>query len=317
MFVVLLLTLHLSAGVSVLDSSIPVGQANRRFRCRACLLFWTGDYPGIAKASGTHDKCCHWCTQKSTWTPEVKRRCWGDFRRFLPNHPVPHPLREASGQFGPAETREPYPARTSGSMVQQGLSNVAHEGLLRRPDARKNKIYIKDLPFKTHGVKAPCPLRFLPFFDVVWDFMPDMMHLNSGIWQRHFFELLKGKRMPAAVTKTKNRDHKQNAQLLQDHESVKRLLADWALTKVREKHSCFLLVRMFFISVHVSLLVRMFFISVHVSLLVRMFFISAYVLYYSPCIRCKVPQWMQGRWHCPVSHPGSVAASWPSRTAAR
>lgn len=238
MFVVLLCTLHFSAGVSVVDTSIPAGRPNRRFRCRSCLLFWTGDYPGIAKASGTHDKCCHWCTQKSTWTPEVSRRCWGDFRRFLPLHPTPHEFRNTSARYGPAEMRETHPMRTSEGMTQQGKANVAHERRLRREGARAEGIFKKDLPFKEHGIHEPCPLRHLPFFDVVWDFMPDMMHLNSGVWQRHLFELMKGKRMPAAVRARKKNNAKENTKLLADHELVKAQLADWALDKV---HVYFLL----------------------------------------------------------------------------
>jgi hypothetical protein len=39
----------------------------------------------------------------------------------------------------------------------------------------------KDAPYKLTGVKELCPLSFLPFFDVVWDFLPDMMHIIPAI----------------------------------------------------------------------------------------------------------------------------------------
>jgi hypothetical protein len=78
-------------GVPTTDFSYPEGAPGRKFRCHVMLLFWTGDYPAQALVSGTHSKTCHWCTLKSTHAPEVSRRCWGDYRCYLPdNHPLPH-----------------------------------------------------------------------------------------------------------------------------------------------------------------------------------------------------------------------------------
>lgn len=71
----------------MVDHSVRVGQSGRRFRCKAILLFWTGDYPAQAKVSGTHAKVCHWCSMKSKHAPEINRRCWDDFRRYLRTHP--------------------------------------------------------------------------------------------------------------------------------------------------------------------------------------------------------------------------------------
>lgn len=70
-------------GVRTVDASVPPSRPGRIFRCRVCLLLWTGDYPAQAAVSGTHSKCCHWCNYKSVHTPEVNRQCWGDYRRFL------------------------------------------------------------------------------------------------------------------------------------------------------------------------------------------------------------------------------------------
>ena len=61
-------------GFTVVDSTIPKGQPGHLFRCKCILLYFTGDYPALAKASGTHDKCCHWCEYKSEPSPETNRR---------------------------------------------------------------------------------------------------------------------------------------------------------------------------------------------------------------------------------------------------
>lgn len=183
-------------GVPCVDSSLPAGHAQRHFRCRANLLMWTGDYPGQAKVSGTHDKTCHWCVDKSQPAPEVSRRKWGGYRRYLP---CGHPLRAPSGFFGEAETRDPPAFRTHATFVAQGLRNEEHEKQLRMPDARKRKIFHKDSPYKSTGVKEASPLRWIPWFDLVWDILPDMMHIMSGIWKRHILKMLKGERTPAKV----------------------------------------------------------------------------------------------------------------------
>ena len=51
-------------------------------------------------------------------------------------------------------------------------------------DSRKN----------IHGVHELCPLAQLYLFDVVWDFVPDMMHLIDNIMDKYIVGSLKGDR---------------------------------------------------------------------------------------------------------------------------
>jgi hypothetical protein len=171
---------HPHAGIQTIDASIPRGVRGRLFTCHVLLLYWTGDYPAQAKVSGTHDKTCHWCTYdlslcvrvglavsawrslsvsfdstlttlsfsryKSEHAPEVNRRAWGDYRRYLPRN---HALRKASGVYGPLEERDPPLVRTHDAFVEDGKRNEAHHHkiLLKTP-----KVYKKDYPYKSTGI---------------------------------------------------------------------------------------------------------------------------------------------------------------------
>lgn len=217
------------AGVEVVDASIPLGRPHRRFRCKCCLLFWTGDYPAQAAVSGTHSKTCHWCTMKSAPAPEVTRRVWGDYRRYLP---ASHELREASGIYGPAEARPPPDARTHAGFVADAEANAAHAGALRCADARQRGIYKKDLPYKSSGVQEVSPLRHYPFFDLVWDVCPDMMHIQTGIFKRHIGAMLAGDRTPAPAKARKKNTKAENAELSRAHAECLDELKSWTLSKV-------------------------------------------------------------------------------------
>ena len=119
-------------------------------------------------------------------------------------------------------------------------------------------MFLYNQPYKTSGVKEASPLRFLPFFNLVWDVLPDMMHIISGIWKRHIFAVLLGKRMPADVRVRKHNTEEElarmatenitglpnlnvkeaafllrerNIQLLEDHEACKDELRAWTLSK--------------------------------------------------------------------------------------
>ena len=129
-----------NVGVRVTDATIPKGHDGHQFNCRVCLLFWTGDYPAQAAVSGTHSKTCHWCHHKSQSAPEISRRTWGEYRRFLPDE---HPMRRRSGFFGPTEQRPPPVTRTHDSFVNDGKRNVEHGQKLLLPNARREGKYRK------------------------------------------------------------------------------------------------------------------------------------------------------------------------------
>ena len=169
-------------------------------------------------------------------------------------------MRAQSGNYGPADDSLPPPARTHSDFVQAGLDNEVHVRTMRTNPvaARQKKMFLYNQPYKTSGVKEASPLRFLPFFNLVWDVLPDMMHIISGIWKRHIFAVLLGKRMPADVkVRVENTKEEQarmatenitglpdlsvkeaafllqerNIQLLEDHEACKNELRAWTLSK--------------------------------------------------------------------------------------
>ena len=82
------------------------------------------------------------------------------------------------------------------------------------------------------GVKECSPLSLLFLFDLIWDVLPDLMHINTGIWHRHFLDMLTGKRFPAAVKARKKNSAEANEELVKQHAACKEQLQTWVLTKV-------------------------------------------------------------------------------------
>ena len=204
------------------------GRKEHRFMCKALLLYWTGDYPAISAVSGTHSKACHWCSKKSTAAPEVSRRVWDGYKRYLPEK---HEMRKASAFTGAKENAPPPPARTHAEFVLGGKANEAHMQQIGMPDARTKKIFKYNSPYKTTGIKELSPLAHIPLFDLTWDILPDMMHILPGIWHRHIFSLLAGGRQPKAVKSRKKNTAVENADLQNRHRAVKAELFTWELSK--------------------------------------------------------------------------------------
>lgn len=90
------------------------------------------------------------------------------------------------------------------------------------------------------GVQECSPLMLLYLFDLVWDILPDMMHINTGIWHRHFLKMLTGTRFPATVKSRKKNSAKENKALAEDHKACVNHLKSWVLTQV-QRYSCLLM----------------------------------------------------------------------------
>jgi hypothetical protein len=177
-------------GVATIDSSIPPGIDGREFRCRVCLLFWTGDYPAQAAVSGTHSKTCHWCEKQSFYAEGTNRSIWNQYRQYLPQG---HPMRRASARHGPVVTEAAPQLRTHHKFVTDGQKNEDFLFKLKDPDARRRGIFKYNLPAKKTGIKMVSPLAELSHFycfDMVWDILPDMMHVMKVIWPSHVFEMM-------------------------------------------------------------------------------------------------------------------------------
>lgn len=200
-------------GFTIVDGSMAPGAAGRTFTCRVVLLYWTGDYPAQALASGTHSKMCHWCTLHSVHAPEISRRCWCDYRRYLPEG---HDMRAHAG-FGAPEMRFPPPPRTHAGYMRAAKQNRNYRG----PE--------KNAPYKRTGVKWLSPLAAVPLMDMVWDFLPDMMHIVQGIWKQHIFKMFRGERTPARPKRRKTWTDKANDDLMMQHRLVLEQMPRWEL----------------------------------------------------------------------------------------
>ena len=206
-------------GMTIRDRSLQKDHTDYIFQCRTILLYWTGDYPAQALVSGTHSKTCHWCTHKSTPAPEISRRCWCDFRRYLPEG---HHLREHAS-FGTPEHREAPSPRTHTQFVKDGKANQQHRG------------FKKDAPYHRTGVKMLSPLASLPLFNLVWDVLPDMMHIITGIWKRHIFAMFVGTRKPTRPKERSSWSKRDNDNLIRDHNTALVNLEGWILSKKEQE----------------------------------------------------------------------------------
>jgi hypothetical protein len=102
--------------------------------------------------------------------------------RYLhPDHPwrVDAKNEFESQEFGPT----PAP-RTRIESMQQALEAEEYYG------ADDNH------PAKAHGIRGTCPLSLLPFFNIIWDLCPDLMHINKNLWDRCIVAMFLGKRNP-------------------------------------------------------------------------------------------------------------------------
>lgn len=88
-------------------------------------------------------------------------------------------------KYGDREDRGPPDIRTHAGFVCDAKRNEAYRG----PSI--------DAPWKIGGVKELSPLAAYPLFDLVWDILPDLMHIITGIWKRHIFKVFLGRRNPS------------------------------------------------------------------------------------------------------------------------
>jgi hypothetical protein len=93
------------------------------------------------------------------------------------------------------------------------------------------------------------PLAALPFFNIVWDILGDMMHIIEGIWKRHIFKMLAGDPAPAKPRPRKTWTDEANRALAQDHIDVQAVLRKWSLpTEMRKVLLCSFCVLLIYIT---------------------------------------------------------------------
>ena len=139
-----------------------------------------GDLPATGLASGfSHQGFagCHWCYTEADNT-DLVRMTWGKFRRELAdNH-----LFRTSNLFDMIEKGEPSVNRTHVACVRAGILSDTLRGRMGAAHRKKT------------GIDTFCCLSLLNLFSIVWDFMPDMMHIIKGLFQSHLIPMLKGER---------------------------------------------------------------------------------------------------------------------------
>ena len=154
-------------GFRIVDHSKALDDPDRVFWMKVILLFLVADYPGMAKcAAMLHAGAygCHWC--KGYFFPHSPGHnvCIYN-RRFLRET---HPYRK-DARWGPPETRTAPPLRTTGEVEAQ--SREIHN--MQQGPAQERKQ-------KSTGIDDFCLLLLLSMFDIVWDMLPDMMHITKG-----------------------------------------------------------------------------------------------------------------------------------------
>ena len=124
-------------------------------------------------------RACHWC--EGTWKKNkaYNRHCFGGHQRWLDQA---NPLRTDSATAPPA--------RTPASVARD--ARVSNDSDLPWDD--------KEHPRRASGVNGISALSLYPMFDIVWDILPDWMHIIKNLVLPHFIKVVKGKRklkMPA------------------------------------------------------------------------------------------------------------------------
>ena len=144
-----------------------------------------GDLPATGLVTGfSHQGFagCHWCYSEAVNT-DLLRMTWGNFRRELPDD---HPFR-TSTLFDENENGAPSVNRSDAACIRAGILSDRLRGRQRSAHVKKT------------GISTYCVLSMLYLFSIVWDIMPDMMHIIKGLFNTHLIPMLKGERDISAI----------------------------------------------------------------------------------------------------------------------
>jgi hypothetical protein len=154
-------------GFRIVDHSKDVSDPDRVFWMKVILLFWVGDYPGLGKCAAMKHAGrygCHWCKGFFYAHSQGHNVCIHNRRNLRMNHPY-----RTDERWGLPETRTPIPMRYTGEVEAQ--ARKIH-GLEEGPEKTKKQ--------KETGIDGFCLFLLLSMFDIVWDMLPDMMHITKG-----------------------------------------------------------------------------------------------------------------------------------------
>jgi hypothetical protein len=156
-----------TAGFRIIDHSKPLDDPSRVFWLKTILLFWVGDYPGMGKCAGFMHSGrygCHWCKGFFYAHSPGHNVCIHNRRNLRTNHPF-----RKDPRWPNKEPREPIPLRTSVEVEQQSREISS---MPPGPDKVRKQT--------ATGIKGFCLLFMLSMFDIIWDMLPDMMHITKG-----------------------------------------------------------------------------------------------------------------------------------------
>ena len=125
--------------------------------------------------------------------------------------------------YGIPETRPPPAARTHDDCCVHGRANEQYKGAKVRA------------PYKETGIKEVSVLAALPLFNIAWDVLGDMMHIIDGLWKRHIFAMMAGKRGPAMPKARTSWTTMANNALARDHTAVIAKLEAWTVSEGTRK----------------------------------------------------------------------------------
>jgi hypothetical protein len=153
------------------------------FRLKVILLIALGDYPGTGKVAHMHHagfRACHWCwhrfdTQNMGHACAVNQRSHLDFTDPYRTHAA----------FGATEHAARPAFRTHAEYISLGDKLHAFE------EEGKSKTFLEN-EMKRWGITGKSLLVNLAFFDMIWDIMPCMMHIDKGLWQKWIIPMAKG-----------------------------------------------------------------------------------------------------------------------------
>ena len=173
-------------GYRVSDASRALGDPSRDFRVKVILLFMQGDYKAQALNCGQAHQGghpCHWCEHEPPKVAGVSRHVSGNYGSYYPPYHNDRP---------PNAPVEPKPRVHHRTCVDGILVAAARDR--RVTAANPREIADADKVKHKNGVKEWCPLAILAFFDVIWDFVPDMMHMVYNILKEYVVKTIKGVR---------------------------------------------------------------------------------------------------------------------------
>jgi hypothetical protein len=155
-----------TTGFRIVDHSKAVDDPDRVFWLKTILLFWVGDYMGLGKCANMRHAGfygCHWCKGYFYTHSPGHNVCINNRRNLRPNHPY-----RTDARWEHRETRAPVPLRTKEEVEAQSreIDSLAGTAKTRQQVAT--------------GITGVCLLVLIDLFDIVWDMMPDMMHIVKG-----------------------------------------------------------------------------------------------------------------------------------------